>query len=199
MTQSYLRRRVLAAVVPLGLSGCLVESDTNQSNDSVHPTTSTTTTDADASASSSSDTQPGGQPNEEEIDDTPNEGVISPDPAGIEIESFDIDRIIESIYLSQIVAEVVIANPGTDTYGTLELRADAYYEPPADDRTYHPPRVDERTAVGRTYIERTFESFDSGTRTIEDIIIQYDTDDTNGSTDPTEFDIEIAVRRADPL
>ncbi|OYR80874.1 hypothetical protein DJ71_14160 [Halorubrum sp. E3] len=59
--------------------------------------------------------------------------------------------------------------------------------------------MDERTAVGRTYIERTFESFDSGTRTIEDIIIQYDTDDTNGSTDPTEFDIEIAVRRADPL
>jgi len=75
---------------------------------------------------------------------------------------------------------------------------DAYYEPPEDDRTYHPPRVDERTAVGRTYVEDDFESFGSGTRTFADVVVRYDAEDANDSTDPAEFDLEIAVRRANP-
>ncbi|MDB2252663.1 hypothetical protein PM033_12920 [Halorubrum ezzemoulense] len=125
--------------------------------------------------------------------------TTSLDAAGIAVETIRIDRIVESLYQSQIIADIAISNVGPAQYGTLELRADAYYEPPDDERTYHPPRVTDRTAVGRSYIERTYDSFDSGTRTLTGVVIQYDADDANGSTDPADFDIEIAVRWAKPL
>ncbi|MUW14947.1 hypothetical protein GJ633_09930 [Halorubrum sp. CBA1125] len=158
----------------------------------------------DADASVSQQDASGVQPTDE--DDAGEEAAQADedgefaDPAGIAVEAVSINRIVESFDRSQIVADVVVRNTGDRTYGTLELRVDAFYEPPEDDRTYHPPRVDERTAVGRTYVEREFEGFATNTRTFDDIVIRYDADaDANGSTDPAEFDLEIAVRRAEPL
>ncbi|TKX74447.1 hypothetical protein EXE46_08690 [Halorubrum sp. GN11_10-6_MGM] len=184
------RRQLLAAVGSLSLAGCLVESDTPVADSSEETAPSHTQSTTASTSESTESAQP---------DNTSAGNTTSLETVGIAVETIRITRIIESPNQSQLIADIVIANPGTTEYGTLELRADAYYEPPADDRTYHPPRVSERTAVGRTYIEQTYDSFDSGTRTLRGVVIQYDDDDANGSTDPDEFDIEIAVRRAEPV
>jgi len=98
------------------------------------------------------------------------------------------------------VVDVTVRNTGPETYGSVELRVDAFYNPPADDRTYHPPRVDERTAVGRRYVDDEFDDFDSGTRTFENVVVRYDADaDANGSTDPADFDFTAAIRGTDPI
>lgn len=193
MTRPHSRRRFLVGTIPVALAGCLVtgaddsgESSQNivdQTNgDSVSPENTAQAEPADEAATTS--------------DESNSDGV----PARIEIEEVEIVRVVKSNLLSQIIVDIVVRNSGGATYGTLELRIDAYYEPPDDDRTYHPPRVDERNAVGREYTEQTFTEFESGTRTFEDVVIQYDADiNANGSVDPNKFDFDIAIRRAEPL
>ncbi|WP_200531435.1 hypothetical protein [Halorubrum sp. LN27] len=205
MTRQRSRRWLLAAAVPLALAGCLIEADSDATDDTGQAVEEGTTPESGGTDDAPTTESVAG--NEETAAQTDDTGAVAnasdeenatPDPAGITVESTNISRIIESIYLSQIVADVTVRNSGEHTYGTLNLRIDAYYEPPDDDRTYHPPRVDDRTAVGRTYAEDTFDSFDSGTRTFEDVVIRYDAEEANNSTDPDEFDLEIAVRRAEP-
>jgi hypothetical protein len=202
MTRPPSRRQFLAAAVPVALAGCLVE-DESSAADQTEEVADGDGSEETAPAADGESTTSGGSdgPDDAEpaADTTGGDGDASPGPAGITVEETDIVRIVESNLLSQIVADVTVRNTGERAYGTLELRVDAYYEPPEDDRTYHPPRVDERTAVGRTYVEDDFESFDSGTRTFEDVVIQYDAEDANDSTDPAEFDVEIAVRRANSV
>lgn len=193
MTRPHSRRRFLVGTIPVALAGCLVtgaddsgESSQNivdQTNgDSVSPENTAQAEPVDEAATTS--------------DESNSDGV----PARIEIEEVEIVRVVKSNLLSQIIVDIVVRNSGGATYGTLELRIDAYYEPPDDDRTYHPPRVDERNAVGREYTEQTFTEFESGTRTFEDVVIQYDADiSANGSVDPNKFDFDIAIRRAEPL
>ena len=196
MTQPYPRRQLLVAVGSLSLAGCLVESETSSADASEESSQSRT----NSSSHPERRTSAGSQSADSRPPNNASSGITtSLDAAGIAVETIRIDRIVESLYQSQIIADIAISNVGPAQYGTLELRADAYYEPPDDDRTYHPPRVTDRTAVGRSYIERTYDSFDSGTRTLNGVVIQYDADDSNGSTDPAEFDIEIAVRWAEPL
>jgi len=200
MTQLRSRRRFLATVIPVALAGCLVEQGTDGSQESTgdvsapEPETKSeqTPTPTDEAEGPSSAVESGESASADD-------GGSLAEAAGISIEETDILRIVESINLSQIVVDVTVQNSGEHTYGTLELRVDAYYEPPEDDRTYHPPRVDERTAVGREYVEHTFESFDNETKVFEDIVVQYDAEDANGSVAPDEFTLEVAVRRADPL
>ena len=205
MTRSRSRRRVLAAAVPTLLGGCLVES---QADPAARSDTSTGQTDAgedgDGSDGGGGDADGGDTNGNDDTDgsagDADTAGSTSPAPAGIAVESVSIDRIIGSFYLSQIVIDVTVRNAGPATYGSVELRVDAFYTPPADDRTYHPPRVDERTAVGRRYVDREFDGFESGTRTFENVVVRYDADaDANGSTDPDEFEFTVAVRGADPI
>ncbi|WP_128906683.1 hypothetical protein [Halorubrum amylolyticum] len=200
MVQPRSRRQFLAATVPLTLAGCLVEGGTDTPNNGVEATSSEQPTGRKQRAKSDTDevrAQSSGS--EKTTNASTDDRDRYPKPTGITIEETDIVRIVESIHLSQIIADVVVGNPGENTYGTLELRIDAYYEPPTDDRTYHPPRVDERIAVGRTYVDQTFESFGSGIRTFEDAMIQYDDDETNNSVNTANFDLEVAVRRAEPL
>jgi len=198
MTRLRSRRRFLATVTPVALAGCLVVQGTDESQESSgdggasEPGTNSEQTPTDEAEGSSSAVESGESTSADD-------GESLTEAAGISIEETDILRIVESVNLSQIVVDVTVRNDGEHTYGTLELRVDAYYEPPEDDRTYHPPRVDERTAVGREYFERTFESFDGETRVFEDVVVQYDADDANGSVAPAEFTLEVAVRRADPL
>ena len=204
MTRSHPRRRFLAATVPLTLAGCLIEADPNSTDGNRQGVEDGTETESgiikDDSTTQSEAEDKG---TAAQTDDTGTVANVSdeenavPDSAGITVESTNISQIIGSIYQSQIVTDVTVRNTGEHTYGTLDLRIDAYYEPPEDDRTYHPPRVNDRTAVGRTYVKETFDLFDSGTRTFEDVVIQYDAEDANDSIDPAEFDLEIAVRRAE--
>ncbi|MFC7325850.1 hypothetical protein ACFQMF_14865 [Halorubrum rutilum] len=201
MTRPPSRRRFLAAAVPIALAGCLVEDGSNaadQTGETAGGDQSGETAPAADDESTASEATDGSDDAEPTADAADGDGDASPGPAGVTVEETEIVRIVESNLLSQIVADVTVRNTGEQAYGTLELRVDAYYEPPEDDRTYHPPRVDERTAVGRTYVEGDFESFDSGTRTFEDVVVRYDAEDANDSTDPAEFDLEIAVRRANP-
>ena len=204
MTRQRSRRRFLAATVPLTLAGCLVEADpdaTDGNRQAVEGGTKTESGTVEDEPTTQSEAEDKGTA--VQTDDTgavanaSDEENSAPDSPGITVESTNISQIIGSIYQSQIVTDVTVRNSSEHTYGTLTLRIDAYYEPPEDDRTYHPPRVNDRTAVGRTYVTDTFESFDSGTRTFEDVVIQYDAEDANNSIDPAEFDLEIAVRRAE--
>ncbi|CDK40338.1 hypothetical protein [Halorubrum sp. AJ67] len=204
MTRPRSRRRLLAAAAPLALAGCLIEANPDATDGNGQAVEERTETESESEVGDpTTGSGAGNEGTAAQTDDTSAVANASdgenetPDPAGITVESTNISRIIESIYLSQIVADVAIRNSGEYTYGTLELRIDAYYEPPEDDRTYHPPRVDDRTAVGRTYAEETFDSFDTGTRTFENVVIRYDAEEANDSTDPAEFDLEIAVRRAE--
>ena len=193
MSGPHSRRRFLAGAVPVALAGCLV-TDADESGASTEAVVDETGGGNDTTSNAEQD----GTADETAATSS---GADSDNvPAGIEISQVDIVRIVESNLLSQIVVDIVVRNPGDITYGTLELRVDAYYEPPDDDKTYRPPRVDERTAVGREYTEQTFEEFESGTRTFENVVIQYDADaDANDSTDPEEFDFDVVVRRAEPL
>ena len=194
MTHSRSRRRVLAAAVPTLLGGCLVES---RADPAARSDASSARTDTDGSDGE-------GDGNDGESDGGGDTADAAPagstSPAGIAVESVSIDRIVGSIHhLSQIAADVTVRNAGPATYGSVELRVDAFYNPPADDRTYHPPRVDERTAVGRRYVDREFDGFESGTRTFE-VVVRYDADaDANGSTDPDAFDLTVAIRGADAV
>lgn len=194
MTHSRSRRRVLAAAVPTLLGGCLVES---RADPAARSDASSARTDADGSDGESEGSDGGDDGGGDTADAAP---AGSTSPAGIAVESVSIDRIVGSIHhLSQIVADVTVRNAGPATYGSVELRVDAFYNPPADDRTYHPPRVDERTAVGRRYVDREFDGFESGTRTFE-VVVRYDADaDANGSTDPDTFDLTVAIRGADAI
>lgn len=194
MTHSRSRRRVLAAAVPTLLGGCLVES---RADPAARSDASSARTDADGSDGESEGSDGGDDGGGDTADAAP---AGSTSPAGIAVESVSIDRIVGSIHhLSQIVADVTVRNAGPATYGSVELRVDAFYNPPADDRTYHPPRVDERTAVGRRYVDREFDGFESGTRTFE-VVVRYDADaDANGSTDPDAFDLTVAIRGADAI
>ena len=201
MTRPSSRRRFLAAAVPVALAGCLVEDESStagQTGGTVDGDQSDATAPAgdESTATEASDGPDDAGSSADAAGDT---DAASPGPAGITVEETDVVRIVESNLLSQIVADVTVRNTGERAYGTLELRVDAYYEPPEDDRTYHPPRVDERTSVGRTYVEDEFASFDSGTRTFDDVVVRYDAEDANDSTDPAEFDLTIVVRRAEPL
>lgn len=208
MTHSRSRRRVLAAAVPTLLGGCLVES---RADPAARSDASSARTDADGNdgegdgtdgesdgTDGESDGSDGGSNGGGDTADAAPAGSTS--PAGIAVESVSIDRIVGSIHhLSQIAADVTVRNAGPATYGSVELRVDAFYNPPADDRTYHPPRVDERTAVGRRYVDREFDGFESGTRTFE-VVVRYDADaDANGSTDPDAFDLTVAIRGADAI
>ena len=208
MTHSRSRRRVLAAAVPTLLGGCLVES---RADPAARSDASSARTDADGNDGEGDGNDGEGDGNDGESDGSDGESdgggdtadaapAGSTSPAGIAVESVSIDRIVGSIHhLSQIAADVTVRNAGPATYGSVELRVDAFYNPPADDRTYHPPRVDERTAVGRRYVDREFDGFESGTRTFE-VVVRYDADaDANGSTDPDAFDLTVAIRGADAV
>lgn len=202
MTRLSSRRQFLAAAIPISLAGCLVEGESNaadQTRETANGDQTAEPTPATSAESTTGETNDGPGDAGSNVDTAGDSSEALPDPAGITVEETEIVRIVESNLLSQVVADITIRNTGERTYGTLELRVDAYYEPPEDDRTYHPPRVNERTAIGRTYVEDEFESFDSGTQTFEDVVVQYDAEDANGSTDPAEFELEIVVRRAEPL
>ena len=193
MNKPHSRRRFLASAIPIALAGCLVV-DADENSDT--PQTVADGPSADLATTGKKDQA---EPINESVAATNQSGSDSL-PAGIGIDRIEITRIVESNLLPQIVVDVVVSNARNLTFGTLELRIDAFYNPPDDDRTYRPPRVTERTAVGREYTEQTFEAFESGTRVFEDVVIQYDADaDANDSTDPDDFDFEVVVRRAEPI
>ncbi|EMA64939.1 hypothetical protein [Halorubrum kocurii] len=196
MTPSLRRRRLLAAAVPGLLAGCLVESsaETDGSGDG---------TGASADDASDSGSEAGGDGDRESVsgddgsaaeqaddEDPPEE--VGPDGSGLVVTDVDVLGVTDGGYETTVRARLTVENAGRFTYGTVELRADAYATRPGSD---------EREAVGYEYSTERFLSndrFAEGTERFA-VEISFRSRATNARPDPNWYEVDAAVRRAEPV
>jgi len=196
MTPSLRRRRLLAAAVPGVLAGCLVESSaetdgsgdgTSVSADDAGDSGSEAGGDGDRDSVSGDD----GSAAEQSDDGDPPEEV-GPDGSGLVVTNVDVLSVTDGGYETTVRARLTVENAGRFTYGTVELRVDAYATRPGSP---------EREAVGRAYVTRRFISddrFADGTErfTVE---ISFRSRETNVPSDVDWYEVDAAVRRAEPV
>lgn len=191
MTPSLRRRRLLAVAVPGLLAGCLVESseDAGGSGDGAG---SAAGDDAGNAEGEVDDSLSGdGGSTAEQTDDDPPEAV-GPDGSGLVVTNVDVLGVTDGGYETTVRARLTVENAGRFTYGTIELRADAYATRPGSS---------EREAVGYEYTTERFTSgdrFADGTErfTVE---ISFRSRETNARPDPDWYEVDAAVRRAKPV
>jgi len=190
MAGTLTRRRLLAAAVPGLLAGCLVESsgDTGGSEDGAADTESKGEDESDRESLSESDDESGAEQTDDE--DPPEE--VGPDGAGLAVTDVEVLRVTDGGYETTVVARLTVENAGRFTYGAIELRADAYATR---------PNSVEREAVGYAYERETYPSDDrfvDGTRqfTVE---ISFRSRETRARADPDWYEVDAAIRRAEPV
>ncbi|WP_435097086.1 hypothetical protein [Halorubrum sp. N11] len=191
MTPSLRRRRLLAAAVPGLLAGCLVESSENAggSDDGSGTATGDDTGDAEGGGDRSLSESDGSAAGE--ADDGPPEKV-GPDGSGLVVTNVDVLGVTDSGYETTVRARLTVENAGRFTYGTVELRADAYATRPGSN---------EREAVGYEYITERFtsdERFAGGTERF-DVTISFRSRETRARPDPDWYEVDAAIRRAEPV
>jgi len=203
MTRSISRRRLLAAAVPGLLAGCLVESDEGVAGSGAGGESE----DADGPGSEGEESAGGGEPaggeasgddsttaesTAEQTDDESVPDEVGPDGAGLVVTSVDVRDVTDDGYETTVDARLAVENRGRFTYGTVELRVDAY---PAR------PGSPEGDSVGHAYVTRRFTSgnrFDDGTRRF-DVSITFRSRETNVPADIDWYEVDAAVRTADPV
>jgi len=202
VTPSPSRRRLLTAAVPGLLAGCLVESgesadanveanadeeDTAEGDGSAGGDGSADGDDEAASADGAGDANA-----TEQTDGDPAPDEVGPDGAGLVVESAEVLDVTNDEYATTVDARLTVENAGRFTYGTVEFRVDAYPTLPNS-----PPR----DSVGFAYVTRRFASgnrFDDGTRRF-DVSITFGSGETSARADPDWYEVDAAVRRAEPV
>ncbi|MGQ3328236.1 hypothetical protein [Halorubrum sp. FL23] len=196
MTPPLRRRRLLAAAVPGLLAGCLVESSADAGSDggsedgtgpSADDTGSDTASDGDreslsGDAESAAEQTDDGDPPEE----------VGPDGAGLAVTNVDVLSVTDGKYDTTVLAVLTVENAGRFTYGTVELRADAYATR---------PNSAEREAVGYAYEYTHYpadDRFTDGTRRIT-VEISFRSRSTRARPDPDWYEVDAAIRRAEPV
>lgn len=185
------KRRLLAAVVPGVLAGCLVESgeDAPGSDDGSDPSAeSAESANAGADGSASEAEESGSQQtDDEEVPDS-----VGPDGAGLLVTNAAVLDVTDGDSRTTVDARLTVENAGRFAYGTIEFRADAYAAR---------PNSLERDAVGYATVRRRFRSaepFDDGTRQF-DVSITFRSRESRARADPDWYEVDAAVRRAEPL
>lgn len=207
MKRSLSRRRLLAAAAPGLLAGCLVESDESaagsetggESEDADGPEGEES---AGGEASAESEESAGGEASgddsttdeatAEQTDDEPVPDEVEPDGSGLVVTSVDVRDVTDDGYETTVDARLTVENRGRFTYGTVEFRADAYATRPGSP---------ERDSVGFSYVTRRFTSgnrFDDGSRRF-DVSITFRSRETNVPADVDWYEVDVAVRTADPV
>ena len=180
MRRTLPRRRLLAAVaVPGLLAGCLVESA-----DVADGSEGEASGDADGPSPRQTEDQ-----TDDGADDIPDE--VGPDGSGLVVTDATVLDVTDDGTETTVRARLTVENAGRFTYGTVEFRVDAYAAP---------PHSGDRDAVGDAYVTRRFPSgdrFDDGTRDFE-MTIAFRSQRSRSRADPNWYDVDAAVRRAEP-
>jgi len=197
MTPSLRRRRLLAAAVPGLLAGCLVESSeeaggpgdgTGASADGDEGgTAGETGSDADRESVSEGD-----EPAAEQTDGENSPSEVGPDGSGLVVTDVDVLSVVDGGSETTVEARLTVENAGRFTYGTVELRVDAYAAR---------PNSRQREAVGYEYVTERFSSddrFAEGTERFT-AAISFPSRETNARPDPDWYEVDAAVRRAEPV
>ncbi|WP_144923073.1 hypothetical protein [Halorubrum salsamenti] len=210
MTPSLRRRRLLAAAVPGLLAGCLVESseDANGSGDGTGTSAGEAGSEAEGGTGSEAEGGTGSEADRESLsegegpesdesdaeqaddEDPPEE--TGPDGSGLVVTNVDVLGVTDGGYETTVRARLTVENAGQFTYGTVLFRLDAYASR---------PNSIEREAVGFAEHREEYSSgdrFADGTRrfTVE---IAFRSRETRARADPDWYEIEVAVRRAEPV
>lgn len=195
MTSPLSRRRLLAAAAPGLLAGCLVESegDAGGSGDDAAEAergVGGASSSADGSADDESVNDESSTQQVGDVENTPDE--VGPNGSGLIVTNVDVLGVIDGSYETTVRARFTVENAGRFTYGTVEFRADAYATRPGSR---------ERDAVGYEYVSRQFSSnerFAGGTRRFE-AEISFRSRETRAQPDPDWYEVDAAVRRAEPV
>lgn len=215
------RRRVLAAAVPGLLAGCLVESDepdesadsSADSSGSTDTAEDATETDDAAAPSEDADAAEGDDADEDSDADGENDAgategdesqpaqteesedpsdQLGPDGSGLVVANAAVLSVTDRGAETTVRAEFTVENAGRFTFGTVEFRADAYATRPGSRS---------RDAVGYAYVVERFESgnrFDDGTRRVV-LDVSFRSRDSRARADPDWYDVDVAIRRAEPV
>ena len=208
MTRSLSRRRLLAAAVPGLLAGCLVESDeggdgsgAGGEREDAEESDPEGGESAGSEASAESDGSAGGEASgdgstdgstAEQTADEPVPDEVGPDGSGLVVTGVDVRDVTDDGYETTVDARLTVENRGRFTYGTVELRVDAYATRPGSP---------ERDSVGFAYVTRRFTSgnrFDDGTRRF-DVSVTFRSRETNARADPDWYEVDAAIRTSDPV
>ncbi|EMA59131.1 hypothetical protein [Halorubrum lipolyticum] len=197
MTPSLPRRRLLAAAVPGLLAGCLVESseETGGSGDETGTSAGDGASDSESEAGDDGDSESvseGGDPAAEQTEDEDPPEAVGPDGSGLVVTDVDVLGVTDGGYETTVRARLTVENAGRFTYGAIELRADAYAVR---------PNSSDREAVGDAYVTRRFTSddrFADGTERFA-VEISFRSRETNARPDPDWYEVDAAVRRAEPV
>ena len=187
------RRRFVAAVIPGLLAGCLVESEegaagsADSENDSEADTEDSEATDDGADDDSTENDETGSRRTDDALPDE-----IGPDGSGLVVTNVDVLRVTDGGYETTVDARLTVENAGRFSYGIVEFRVDAYATR---------PNSPDRGAVGHTYVVRRFSSgdrFTDGTRRF-DVSVSFRSRESRARADPDWYEVDVAVRRAEPV
>lgn len=193
MSDPLSRRRFVAAVIPGLLAGCLVESEegaagsADSENDSEADTEDSEATDDGADEGSTENDETGSQRTDDALPDE-----IGPDGSGLVVANVDVFRVTDGGYETTVDARLTVENAGRFSYGIVEFRVDAYATR---------PNSPDRDAVGHTYVVRRFSSgdrFTDGTRRF-DVSVSFRSRESRARADPDWYEVDVAVRRAEPV
>jgi len=200
--RSLSRRRLLAASVPGLLAGCLVES--GDGGDAVaEPDAGAEGGNSESDAETGTDEGTGGdgstadqsEPDRERTDQVDDDSVpdaVGPDGSGLVVTNAEVLGVADEGYETTVDARLTVENRGRFTYGTVELRVDAYATRPGSP---------ERDSVGFAYDTERFPSgdrFDDGARRF-DVSISFRSRETNVPADADWYEVDAAVRTSDPV
>lgn len=181
------RRRLLAAAVPVALAGCFEQPDDSAGDDgngeTEAPTDTPTATETPAPTPTETPTAtPTATPTPERVD---------PEDAGIAVEETTVRRVSDSNSRRAVEARFRIRNEGRFAYGLLEFRVDAY-EVKRGGGT-------ERESMGFAYVEQSWGNppYSEGTRGF-DVTVEFPSSDADRPADPDHYEVDAAVRRAEP-
>ncbi|MDZ5812620.1 hypothetical protein U4E84_14825 [Halorubrum sp. AD140] len=193
MRRSLSRRRLLAAAAPGLLAGCLVESDESAGDadreSAGEGESEETESDSEETEGESEETD---ESTAEQSDDGSVSDEVGPDGSGLVVASADVLDVTDDGGETTVDARLTVENAGRFAYGTVELRVDAYASRPSSS---------DREAVGFGYVTERFPSdsrFDDGTRRF-DVSIAFSSRETSVRSDPGWYEVDAAVRRAEPV
>lgn len=186
MTDPISRRRLLAAAAPGLLAGCLVESEADadavDADDGSEEESEADEPSTDAEGSSTDQV--------DDAEDTPD--AVGPNGSGLVVTNSEVRSVSDDGSETTVRARLTVENAGRFTYGTVEFRADAYATRPGST---------ERDAVGYDYVTRQFPSndrFGDGARRF-DVTITFRSSESRARADPDWYEVDAAVRRAEPV
>lgn len=194
MSHPLSRRQFVAAAVPGLLAGCLVESEESGTESGAGTDGSETETGESAATDDGTDDRSSGSDSatSQQTDDEAVPDEVGPDGSGLIVTDVDVLSVTDGGYRTTVDARLTVENAGRFVYGTIELRADAYATR---------PHSSDRDAVGYATVRRHFrqaEPFEDGTREFT-VSISFRSRETRARADPDWYEVDAAVRRAEPV